>query len=110
MKLLFDENLANRLVIALAALYPDSQHVRDVGMASAEDDVIWKYARDNGMTIVSKDFDFYHRSMVLGHPPKVVWLRLGNCTTNQILEILRAHQADLLAFDQDVSASFLVLP
>ena len=41
MRLLFDENLAPRLVAALADLYPDSGHVRDVGLARANDAEIW---------------------------------------------------------------------
>lgn len=80
-------------------------------MARADDDAIWNYARNNGLTIVSKDSDsdFYFRSMTLGQPPKVVWIRLGNCTTIQVIELLQARQADLASFDHDSSASFLIL-
>jgi predicted nuclease of predicted toxin-antitoxin system len=109
MRLLFDHNLSYRLVPALASLYPGSIHVRDLGMTTAADDVIWTYARQHGLAIISKDSDFFHRSMLLGHPPKVVWIRLGNCTTAQIEALLRARHADLLAFEQDANASFLAL-
>ena len=64
MKLLLDQNLAPRLVAALAALYPDSKHVRNVGLASANDDDVWRYAAAGGFTIVSKDADFHERSFV----------------------------------------------
>ena len=37
MKLLFDQNLSHRLVGQLAAEFPDSAHVRDVGLAAADD-------------------------------------------------------------------------
>jgi len=47
--------------------------------------------------------------MLFGHPPKVVWIRLGNCTTAQVEALLRTRHADLLAFDQDAEASFLAL-
>jgi predicted nuclease of predicted toxin-antitoxin system len=40
---------------------------------------------------------------------KVVWIRLGNCSTREIEEILRAHHADLLAFEQDEYGAFLAL-
>jgi predicted nuclease of predicted toxin-antitoxin system len=110
MKLLFDQNLAHRLGSALASLHPGSRHIRELGMDTASDDDVWSYARDNGMTIVSKDSDFYHRSMLLGHPPKVILLRLGNCTTAQVIELLQARNEDVLAFEQDSSASFLILP
>jgi predicted nuclease of predicted toxin-antitoxin system len=58
MKLLFDQNLSLRLVRLLAAEFPGSQHVRDVGLAIAPDPAIWAYAAAQGMVIVSKDSDF----------------------------------------------------
>jgi predicted nuclease of predicted toxin-antitoxin system len=110
MKLLFDQNLSHNLVPQLAGLYPDSQHVRLLGMDTAGDETVWNYARENGFAIVSKDQDFFHRSMLLGHPPKVVWLNIGNCTTADINALLQERQANLLAFDEDETASFLILP
>jgi predicted nuclease of predicted toxin-antitoxin system len=109
MKLLFDQNLSNRLVRLLATEYPGSQHVRDAALATATDSAIWAYAASNGFMIVSKDSDFQHRALLLGPPPKVVWLRLGNCTSAAIVALLQSRQADLLAFEADPSASFLAL-
>jgi predicted nuclease of predicted toxin-antitoxin system len=109
MKLLFDQNLSYRLVPALESLYPGSVHIRNVGLAMADDETVWNYAKQQGIVIVSKDMDFYHRSILFGHPPKVVWVRLGNCTTAQIEVLLRTRQANLLTFDQDANASFLAL-
>lgn len=59
--------------------------------------------------IVSKDSDFQHRALLVGHPPKVVWLRLGNCSTAAVVALLRTRQADLLAFEADPTASLLAL-
>jgi predicted nuclease of predicted toxin-antitoxin system len=42
MKLLFDENLSYKLVRLLAHLFPDSVHVRDVGLKAADDSEVWK--------------------------------------------------------------------
>jgi predicted nuclease of predicted toxin-antitoxin system len=109
MKLLLDQNLSYRLVPALESLYPGSVHIRDVGLAMAEDETVWNYAMQHGLIIVLKDTDFYHRSILFGHPPRVVWVRLGNCATAHIETLLRTRQADLLAFDQDAHASFLAL-
>lgn len=75
MKLLFDENLSYRLPGALAEAYPLSAHVREVGLLGAPDDAIWRYAAGNDFLIVSKDVDFYQRSVSFGPPPKVIWLR-----------------------------------
>jgi len=42
MKLLFDQNLSPKLVRLLEDLFPDSVHVRDVGLKSADDLIVWK--------------------------------------------------------------------
>ena len=109
MKLLFDQNLSHRLVSLLAAEFPGSQHVRNAGMASAPDSAVWAYAVSQRLAIVSKDTDFQQRALLMGPPPKGVWVRLGNCSTAAVATLLRARQADLLAFEADPNASFLAL-
>ena len=109
MKLLFDENLSDRLVGQLAAEFPGSEHVRNVGLASAPDPAVWAHATAHEFVILSKDTDFQQRALLLGHPPKVVWIRLGNCSTAAVASLLRNRQTYLLAFDADPSASFLAL-
>ena len=109
MKLLLDENLSPRITVRLADLYPGSRHVSEVDLASAADNAVWDYARAEGFAIVSKDADFHQRSFVFGAPPKVIWLRLGNCTTQEVHDLLRARVADLEAFDRDPAAAFLVV-
>ena len=109
MRLLFDENLPPRLVPRLADLYPASVHVRDVGLKNVPDELVWQYAQNNGLVIVSKDSDFHHRSLLFGFPPKVIWLRRGNCTVQEIEAILRDHQAEIEEFEKDTEGAFLVL-
>ncbi len=109
MKLLFDQNLSPRLVKALADIYPGSVHVRDVGLNNALDESVWDYAIRHGLTIISKDSDFHQRSFLFGHPPKVVWIRRGNCSTKEIEAILRAHHTDLQGFEQGKEGAFLTL-
>lgn len=75
MKLLFDENLSFRLARILADVYPGSAHVRDLGLLGTEDRRIWTFAAESGFIVTSKDADFYQRGVVLGAPPKVIWLR-----------------------------------
>jgi len=109
MKLLFDENLSPRLVVLLADLFPNSLHVRDVGLRTAEDSLVWNYARDHDLVIVSKDADMHQRCFVFGAPPKVVWVRLGNCSTNDVANLLRRYIKALEVFEADEVASFLSL-
>ncbi|MGI8586609.1 MAG: DUF5615 family PIN-like protein [Chloroflexia bacterium] len=110
MKLLFDQNLSHHLVKALADSYSDSRHVRDVGLKAASDTVIWEYAKYEGFMIVSKDSDFRQRSFLLGYLPKVIWIKLGNCSTKAVEEILREHVEDVRQFEADTEATFLILP
>lgn len=109
MKLLFDHNLSPNLVQALTDLYPGAVHVRDVGLHKASDEDVWAYAVQQSLTIVSKDADFHQRSFLYGHPPKVVWVRKGNCSTREIEALLRARNDDLLAFDRNEEGAFLIL-
>lgn len=120
MKLLFDENFSPRLVPLLADLFPGSEHVRDIVLPphiaprpsglSASDSAIWAYAQSRGLAIISKDADFRQRSLVLGAPPKVIALLVGNCATATLATVIRSS-ADLIArFDADPAATFLELP
>ena len=109
MKLFFDQNLSPWLVRALGDLYPGSGHVREVNLQDASDQAVWDYAAEHGLAIVSKDADFRQRSFLFGHPPKVVWIRRGNCSTADVEDILRAHQSQLEEFEGDAKAAFLAL-
>lgn len=110
MKLLFDQNLSPRLPHLLADLYPDSVHVRNVGLRDATDSNIWAYAKWYGFAIVSKDSDFQQRSLLYGYPPKFIWLRVGNCPVKTIEDLLRNYSAAIHTFDRDSMKSHLMLP
>ena len=109
MRFLLDQNLSHLLVNRLADLFPNSQHVRLVGLARAKDPVLWDSAAANGFTIVSKDSDLHQRSLLFGPPPKLIWLRVGNCPTSHIEQLIRDRQAEIRAFDEDPNVAFLVL-
>ncbi len=109
MKLLFDQNLSPRLVGGLADLYPEAAHVYPLGLGAATDAHVWAYARQHGYTIVSKDADFGEMSVLFGHPPKVVWLRLGNCSVHEVELVLRRDHNTLEAFGRDAQLGLLLL-
>lgn len=109
MKLLFDENLSHTLVDRLGDLFPGSTHVRDVGLQSANDPAVWDFAVSESYTIVSKDADLHDRSILFGFPPKVIWIRLGNCSTSQVESLIRRELDLIHKFLNDDRASFLAL-
>ena len=109
MRLLFDQNLSPKLVNRLADLFPSSSHLQSVGLDCADDGQVWEHARLNGFAIVTKDADLNNLSVLRGHPPKVIWLQLGNCTTAQVEAVFRARFADVEAFEKDPAVGTLVL-
>ncbi len=109
MKLLFDQNLSSTLVRKLSDLFPDSTHVKTIGMAKVDDQVVWTFAKENGFTIVSKDSDFQQLSLFFGAPPKVIWLRVGNCPNSRIEKLIWDRSVEVHTFEADASQSLLVL-
>jgi predicted nuclease of predicted toxin-antitoxin system len=105
MKLLFDQNLSFKLCGRLADLFPDSNQTRLAGLESADDGIIWEFAKVNGFTIVSQDSDFADMAALFGPPPKVIWLRCGNQPTGVIEKKLRDHTNSLIAFEKDGHAA-----
>lgn len=109
MRLLYDENLSARLVAALSDVYPDSAHLADAGLLGAPDGAVWDYAATGGFVLVTKDEDFQRLSVVRGPPPKVVWVRLGNCATADVARLLRLRYDDVARFVAHEDAAFLAL-
>ena len=109
MRLLFDEQLSEGLVTAIHDLFPDSLHVRLLGKGGASDLVIWQLAREHGCVLVTKDEDFHRLSVLRGAPPKVVWLRTGNCATAEIVQLLRDRADQVRTFELQSEVTFLEL-
>ena len=109
MKLLFDQNLSPRLVSSLADLYPDSNHVFKLGLDQASDKKIRDFALQNEFTIVTKDADFGDLNILLGFPPKVIWIRIGNCSARDIENILRNEFDSISDHHSNSRSGLLVL-
>jgi len=109
MKLLLDENLSDRIVDKIIEMYPDSQHVKTLGLTNTDDAIIWEFAKMNSFVIISKDSDFHQRSLLYGHPPKFIYLRIGNSPTSKIVQILRDNLTTITQFDSSDTESILVL-
>jgi predicted nuclease of predicted toxin-antitoxin system len=108
-KLLFDHNLSPRLIDLLQDLYPHSNHVYLLGLDQAPDREIWKFAEQEDFLIVTKDADFSDLCLLLGSPPKVIWIRRGNCKTFEIAQTLRQHYDDVEALTSDTVVGVLTL-
>ena len=109
MRLLFDEQLSEELVKLLDDLFPDSLHIRLVGAGGAADPSVWQLAHEHRCVLVTKDEDFHRLSILRGAPPKVVWLRVGNCATTDIARLLRERAEDIRRFEAQGEETFLEL-
>lgn len=73
----------------------------------------WGYAPEGakrrGFTVVSKDTGFYQTSVAIGMPPKFIWLRVGNCSSAIIIDLLRIHHSLISEFISNETDSVLVL-
>lgn len=109
MRFLLDQNLSARLTQPLQDDYEGTTHVREFALQAADDLAIWEFAKERGYAILSKDADFHQLSFLYGHPPKVVWVGLGNCTTDEVLDAIHRRKEDIENFERDEQASFLSL-
>ena len=109
MKLLLDQNLSRRIPSLIHDLFPASDHVRNLGLDRVTDEKVWSFARDHGFSIISKDSDFHQMSLLKGFPPKVIFLKVGNCSTELIISLLRSHADDIREFHDDAEASLLIM-
>ena len=78
-------------------------------LTRADDAVIADWAKQHGFSVISKDTDFYQRSVALGSPPKFIWLRVGNCGTEAVVNLLRSQHALIRDFVASETESVLVL-
>jgi predicted nuclease of predicted toxin-antitoxin system len=98
MRLLFDQNISFRITKKVQSYFSDCKHVSDCGLSDCDDPEIWQYAKKNNYVIVTFDSDFYDISIINGHPPKVIWIRTGNLTTNEIAQLLINNQNAIHSF------------
>ena len=109
MKLLLDHNISHKLCARLSDLYPDSSHTRFLDFERAADPEIWFHARTHGFIVVTKDKDIAEFAVLKGAPPKVVWLRMGNCNTHAVEDALRANVEKILALVEHTESIVLEL-
>jgi|SRR6478735_8336036 len=107
MNLLFDQNISYRVIRKINDLFPEARQVRELHLENSADISIWEYARKNNFCIVTFDSDFIDLSALKGFPPKIIWLRIGNTSTDIIAEKLRSEHRNILEFLSNSDTAFL---
>lgn len=109
MRLLFDEQFSEELCTHLQDIFPDSQHVRLLDAGGGSDDHVWQLAINRNCVLVTKDEDFHRLSVLRGSPPKVIWIRIGNCTTADVARLILGRLHDIERFVAQEEANVLEL-
>ncbi|MBP7280759.1 MAG: DUF5615 family PIN-like protein [Leptospiraceae bacterium] len=106
--LLFDAHLSPVLTTLLKDIFPNSRHVFSFALEEF-DDLIWEFAKENDLAIVTKDEDFADLNERLGFPPKVILIKRGNCPTKTIEAILRSNLDSIQKLLTDPEIGLLIL-
>lgn len=86
MRFLVDAQLPPSLAALLVGHGPEAEHVHDVGLGQAADEVIWKFAETRGAIVLTKDEDFAVLSELKKTGPTIVWIRIGNTTKTGLMK------------------------
>ena len=109
MKLLFDENISHRILKKSDKFFEKSIHCKSIKSFPLKDIDIWNYAKENDFTIVTFDEDFYEWMLLKGFPPKIIWLRSGNISTERIADKFNYNLTGMKDFLTDKEAGILEL-
>jgi predicted nuclease of predicted toxin-antitoxin system len=102
MKVLIDQNISHRIIPKLQGYFEQLTHIREVGLMDSDDYQIFLYARQTQFdAILTLEEDFQHHILIHKAPPKVIWLRVGNCGTNYLAEVIVKNIADIEQFIHD---------
>lgn len=107
MKILFDQNISFRIIKIISEYFPEAAQIRFVGHENSSDIEIWEYAKNNGYSIVTFDSDFIDITNLKGFPPKIIWLRIGNTSTEEIATILIENRSRIKEFLENQELAFL---
>ena len=84
------------------ALWQDKryEHVIDID-PHMKDSAIWSYAKEHGLTIITKDADFSDRILLHTPPPRVIHIKLGNMKMKAFHHAISRIWDDVLQLSQE---------
>lgn len=84
------------------SLWNSEDYVHQIDIdASMKDKDIWYYAKERGLTIVTKDSDFSNRIMFKEPPPKVIHIRFGNMSMKAFHETMKEVWQEALEMNKE---------
>jgi predicted nuclease of predicted toxin-antitoxin system len=91
-----DENLPPHLAYWLKDKGQVATHVEHESLGNGPDANIWKWAAERDAIVISKDEDFHNR-VVVGRPPRLIWIRWGNVRKKPLIEKLELLWPEIVA-------------
>lgn len=90
MKFIIDTQLPPKLSHFFRYREIDSKHTQDYENGIFMDDArIVEIAINENRIIVTKDIDFFNNYILTGAPPKVLLLKIGNISNNDLLDLFK---------------------
>lgn len=96
MRFLVDNQLPRVLARHLRHKGFEAEHVRDLDLDFASDHRIWRLVCEQGYTLITKDRDFTFLVLPGETIGAVVWLRVGNCHTRELLRVLDHRMEEVI--------------
>ena len=104
MNFLLDENISPSLCQGLHQLGHSARHVKDVGLLSQMDELIFDFAQKSGEIIITHDLDYSRLLAISGaNKPSVILIRIEPLTTLLILNLL-SHNLQQIKDDLEQGA------
>lgn len=66
----------------------------------AKDKIIWEYAKENSLTIITKDSDFSNRILFKDPPPKVIHIKIGNVSMKEFHRLINSCWEDVVKMSE----------
>lgn len=96
-KFLVDVNLPYRF-----SLWKDNAYIHQTDLGDEWTDTqIWNYAKENNLTIITKDADFSNRIIFHEPPPKVIHIRFGNLKMREFFKVIIAIWSNVIDLNEN---------
>ena len=109
MKVLLNQHLSWKLKTKLAPIFDDVKHVKDLGFTEVDDSTIIAWAKENGYAIITKDSDYNDYVIRNGHPPLIIWLKVGNCSTDLIVKLLNKNISKIIIESKNGDSGVIII-
>ena len=94
----FDQNISFQVIKKVKHLYPEAVSVREVHLENATDIELLNFAKKSAYSIVTFDADFAEINILKDQPPKIIWLRIGNTSTDNLAKVFQDYYESIKEF------------